>query len=724
MSGAAAGWPEHDAPIDRVRVFRRGAEVERRITLRGDESRFVVRGLPLELDDGSVRLELLDAGRAAVRSIRVAAELVGAPEDPLHAEPEELRSVRRSLREIALELEELRARHARAASLSLPERPARDHGRPPPPAPDRARLELLELRTSALREARERTQALERDKRALERTLRRLSDAHARRTADAPSRHRAQKALHVELEREGEAGTRLVLVYRVRSARWAPSYRLSYDGASKRARLAMRAVVAQRTGEDWRGVAISVSTARLDGWYDLPELASLRIGRAQPPPRRGFRALPADGAALFDDHDRALVPAPAPPQRAPASFGVAPPGAPVEAAMAMASMTMSGARQSPGGPPPPPPQAGPVGAPMPARAPAPSAAAPPAPAAPPAAFAPQARAKSAGMLAGLADALGGGGAPWQGALEEEALAPGEPPAPTVAPLEPSPAGALLDYGSLRLGAPNDDRRGSLWLPDTLARARESGGDGEAILAALARASAHEAELARLAAPAGHTYPEALVGFDFQYDAATRADVPSDGAFHTLAVTEAEGPATLVHVTVPREEPSAYRVLELSCPLEGAVLRGPVDVYLDGSLAVSASLAPTPAGGALQVGMGVDESIKVARNVRFREESAGLMGGSTSLVHELEIELRNNSAAAARVEVRERLPVLQKGEEEIELRPGRTSPPWQDLVQEDPPLDGGKRWIVELASGQQLTLAAEYAIRISAKNELVGGNRRD
>jgi hypothetical protein len=122
-------------------------------------------------------------------------------------------------------------------------------------------------------------------------------------------------------------------------------------------------------------------------------------------------------------------------------------------------------------------------------------------------------------------------------------------------------------------------------------------------------------------------------------------------------------------------------------------------------------------------MGLDESVKVARNLRFREESAGLMGGSTSLVHELEIEVQNASASAIRLEIRERLPVLAKGEEDIEIRPGKTSPPWQDLTRDDPPLEGGKRWVIDVAAGQKATLSAEYAIRISAKNELVGGNRR-
>lgn len=65
--------------------------------------------------------------------------------------------------------------------------------------------------------------------------------------------------------------------------------------AGQRAALLVEALVAQRSGEDWSGVRLSLSTADLVSGARLPELPSLRLSRAQPPPRRGYRP-PAGGA--------------------------------------------------------------------------------------------------------------------------------------------------------------------------------------------------------------------------------------------------------------------------------------------------------------------------------------------------------------------------------------------------------------------------------------------
>ena len=76
----------------------------------------------------------------------------------------------------------------------------------------------------------------------------------------------------------------------------------------KELELGMRALVAQKTGEDWTGATLVLSTAAPETWADLPDLPALRIGRRQPPtPKKGFREAPVGVDSLFADYDRSFV---------------------------------------------------------------------------------------------------------------------------------------------------------------------------------------------------------------------------------------------------------------------------------------------------------------------------------------------------------------------------------------------------------------------------------
>jgi hypothetical protein len=298
-----------------------------------------------------------------------------------------------------------------------------------------------------------------------------------------------------------------------------------------------------------------------------------------------------------------------------------------------------------------------------------------------------------------------------GAMPEEAPASGRVRRPN------------LDFMHLRLDAPNGARRGRLQHERTF-----GGGDAARAREALVETNANHF-LFELAPPPGLNFPEDAYGFDFQYDAIDRTDVPRDGTFHAIAVAEGSASAQLIHVAVPREDVNVYRTFTLACPLEGAVLRGPVDIFFDGVLALTSALSPTPPQGTLRIGAGIDEQVRVARNVRYSEETSGLMGGWTHLQHAIEIELRNNSAVPVTLELRERVPVTVKGEKEIELRYGASTVGWTDLEQAHEPegaavLEGGRKARIDLAPSAVETVRYDYAIRIATANELVGGNRRD
>ena len=92
--------------------------------------------------------------------------------------------------------------------------------------------------------------------------------------------------------------------YYVNWARWTPSYVCLLDSATNREAIAVRALICQRTSEDWSGVRLELSTATPTGWCELPELPSLRLGRSQTySPQKAWRNPPQGAELLFADYD-------------------------------------------------------------------------------------------------------------------------------------------------------------------------------------------------------------------------------------------------------------------------------------------------------------------------------------------------------------------------------------------------------------------------------------
>ncbi|WP_240958195.1 DUF4139 domain-containing protein [Streptomyces barkulensis] len=89
-----------------------------------------------------------------------------------------------------------------------------------------------------------------------------LEDARRalRRTEEEPQELTAVVEVVVEADRAGPAVLRLT--HLVPCALWRPAYRATLAGDERSVRLETDAVVWQRTGEDWKGVRLSLSTAR------------------------------------------------------------------------------------------------------------------------------------------------------------------------------------------------------------------------------------------------------------------------------------------------------------------------------------------------------------------------------------------------------------------------------------------------------------------------------
>jgi hypothetical protein len=149
-------------------------------------------------------------------------------------------------------------------------------------------------------------------------------------------------------------------------------------------------------------------------------------------------------------------------------------------------------------------------------------------------------------------------------------------------------------------------------------------------------------------------------------------------------------------------------------------------YVDGEYILSTNIATVPPMGQMELGLGVEQAIKVARNTTYQEVRSGeTLVAFNELRHRFQIDIANRLPREGRIEVRERLPI--PGEDaKVDVQIERVSPDWDKYEQEErsAPIRGGYRGQVQVPAGEQTTLSVQYTIKTFVDTELIGGNRRE
>lgn len=698
-----------EAPIDRVRVYSQGATVTRRLVLGGTvPAELEFSGVPLAAVDATVRVRCVGEGIVATGT-RVglhAKAPEGAEPDP---DREALKAMEREADLLRDRIAQIDQECARLGALQVPARPRGKDGKPPPPSPMRARVALEQFTDTAidarLTERREWGEQLERQEEqilALEDAIRRAS------TAKRASTHRITKTVRVEMTGSAKGETVVELDYFIPGARWAPQYRLDIAADGTVAHVALRALICQASGEDWRQVKLELSTAIPMQFTELPKLSSIRIGKRQPDPAvRGFRPAPKGAGVLFGDFDRdrqkasELLPRPTPFQgpmlsvhavELQASYGSALRDEPMADMLVGGSlddfdeeMEMVELAQPEPAPPP---------APMMAKA----------------------------MAAPREPSVGRARSKKKPAMKRRAMAPAKPAMPQRMP-----------FAALRMGDAEGGSRGRLTAVDRAAQYLESlertglmvDLDGVQLVEEAMRAAA---SVASLPLPAGaSSVRDAARHFDYAYTANDRVDVPSDRAFHSVPLGQRKSPCALSYVVVPREDANVFRMAQITNSERSPLLPGPAEVYVDGEYVLTTAMPMVAPRAKFELGLGVEQAIRCARNTQYRESRSGqAVVAMAELRHAIEIEIANQLPREIAIEVRERIPQgapdAEVDVEEVDIVPAWE--PWDQTESKGPELLGGRRWKIAIPAMEQSVLKATYIVKIYANNEVVGGNRRE
>lgn len=300
-----AAPPTHipaQATISAVTVYQDRAQVTRTATvaLKPGSQIIAVEGLPVLLQDDSVRVDAKGTARATITGIEVKRSFLSQTADKRVKEIEaELKQLERKLGGLDARKAGLLAQKGFVDSIKVAwgERISQQ-------------LAIGKPTTGELNEAMgfvgSNTVKVEDQQRDIEQEkqiIKEQMDALKRKKQEATGSYRKEsKTVEVAVETAKEGKLTLDLSGVVNQATWEPSYdvRLASDGTS--AELTYRAQVRQQTGEDWNNVPLTLSTARPASGGAPPALYPWRISFYRPMPM----TMPA--AAPMRSYKKAAMP--------------------------------------------------------------------------------------------------------------------------------------------------------------------------------------------------------------------------------------------------------------------------------------------------------------------------------------------------------------------------------------------------------------------------------
>ena len=169
-------------------------------------------------------------------------------------------------------------------------------------------------------------------------------------------------------------------------------------------------------------------------------------------------------------------------------------------------------------------------------------------------------------------------------------------------------------------------------------------------------------------------------------------VPADGGPHKTMVARLTLDATLDHLAVPALAPEAYLRATVTNTSPLLLLPGPARVFHGTRFVGETSLEIVAAGEEFELQLGVDDQIRVERELRRRSTGKAVIGGTRTIDIGYEITVENHRQDKTTVSVHDHIPVSADGDIKVRLRETSPNPAEQTDLGEltwPLPLDGGK-----------------------------------
>jgi len=231
----------------------------------------------------------------------------------------------------------------------------------------------------------------------------------------------------------------------------------------------------------------------------------------------------------------------------------------------------------------------------------------------------------------------------------DVFSPMPPPSPA-----PVAAGSVRKRSAAAAGGADDDMLGGSYVME--------------FSAASIQPAAMQPTVAAEAPPAQISHEGGVVTFAIDGN----NNIPGDGAFHKITIFNDDYPSRLEYIARPKLVSFAYLQAIVTNPADGAtLLPGQANIFRDNRFVGTASIENVAPGQEFKLNLGIDEGLKITRDLVERKVDKQLIGGQRRITYAYRLTVTNLRDQEATLNLTEQLPVSRN--EQIKVRLNRTNP---------------------------------------------------
>ncbi|BAY84191.1 hypothetical protein NIES267_36870 [Calothrix parasitica NIES-267] len=180
------------------------------------------------------------------------------------------------------------------------------------------------------------------------------------------------------------------------------------------------------------------------------------------------------------------------------------------------------------------------------------------------------------------------------------------------------------------------------------------------------------------------------------------NIPSDGAPHKITIFQDDYPCNFHYIAMPRLVSFAYLQAKAKNNPSGAtLLPGKANVFRDNIFVGTSELENTVPGEEFKLNLGIDEGVKIKRDLVEREVDKKFIGKLRKITYAYRLQVSNLLDTEAQLELIEQLPISRN--EQIKVRLNRTNPQIQSGEM------GILRWNLTLQAQEKQEIYYQFTI---------------